>query len=44
MKVTLAPSRFQGEDNPGWADTDVSPLKTIPASAFEAITPPPLEK
>ncbi|MFI5308423.1 MAG: hypothetical protein ACHQ53_13785 [Polyangiales bacterium] len=35
---------FQGEDNPGWADTDVEPLKTIPASAFEAITPPPLEK
>jgi hypothetical protein len=35
---------FQGEDNPSWADTDVEPLKTIPASAFEAMTPGPLEK
>ncbi|HEX4335280.1 MAG TPA: hypothetical protein VH062_05165 [Polyangiaceae bacterium] len=34
---------FQGEDNAGWADDDVEPLKTIPASAFEVITPPPLE-
>jgi hypothetical protein len=34
---------FQGEDNPGWTEDDVEPLKTIPASAFEAITPPPLE-
>ena len=30
---------FQGEDNPGWVDTDIEPLKTIPASAFEAMTP-----
>jgi hypothetical protein len=34
---------FQGEDNDGWADTDIEPLKTIPTSAFEAITPPALE-
>ncbi len=34
---------FQGEDNPGWTDTDVEPLKTLPASAFEAIVPPALE-
>ena len=27
---------FQGEDNPGWTEDDVEPLKTIPASAFEA--------
>jgi hypothetical protein len=34
---------FQGEDSPGWAEQDVEPLKTIPASAFEVVTPPPLE-
>jgi hypothetical protein len=34
---------FQGEDHPGWTEDDVEPLKTIPASAFEAIVPPPLE-
>jgi hypothetical protein len=34
---------FQGEDNDGWTDEDIEPLKTIPTSAFEAITPPPLE-
>ena len=34
---------FQGEDNPGWTEDDIEPLKTIPASAFEAITPPALE-
>jgi hypothetical protein len=34
---------FQGEDNPGWTEQDVEPLKTIPAAAFEAIVPPPLE-
>ena len=34
---------FQGEDNDGWTDTDIEPLKTIPTSAFEAITPPALE-
>ncbi|HVW26683.1 MAG TPA: hypothetical protein VHC69_15050 [Polyangiaceae bacterium] len=34
---------FQGEDNPGWTDQDVEPLKTIPAAAFEAIVPPALE-
>jgi hypothetical protein len=35
---------FQGEDNPGWIDSDVEPLKTIPASAFEALKPGTLEK
>jgi hypothetical protein len=34
----------QGEDNPHWTDADVEPLKTIPASAFEALTPAALEK
>jgi hypothetical protein len=34
---------FQGEDNPGWTEDDVEPLKQIPASAFEALTPPALE-
>jgi hypothetical protein len=34
---------FQGEDHPGWTEDDVEPLKTIPASAFEAIVPPQLE-
>ena len=34
---------FQGEDNPGWTEDDVEPLKDIPASAFEVVTPPPLE-
>jgi len=34
---------FQGEDNPGWTEQDVEPLKTIPTAAFEVITPPPLE-
>jgi hypothetical protein len=34
---------FQGEDNQGWTDDDIEPLKTIPASAFEVIVPPPLE-
>ena len=34
---------FQGDDNPGWTDNDVEPLKTIPASEFEAIVPPALE-
>jgi hypothetical protein len=34
---------FQGEDNDGWTDQDIEPLKTIPTSAFEALTPPPLE-
>jgi hypothetical protein len=35
---------FQGEDDPRWTDTDVEPLKTIPASAFEVIVPPALEQ
>ena len=35
---------FQGEDDPGWTDDDIEPLKTIPASAFEVITPPALEQ
>jgi hypothetical protein len=34
---------FQGEDDPGWTDEDIEPLKTIPASAFEVIQPPALE-
>jgi hypothetical protein len=34
---------FQGEDNPGWTEDDVEPLKSIPASAFEALVPGPLE-
>ncbi len=35
---------FQGEDHPGWTDDDVEPLKDIPASAFEALTPGELEQ
>jgi hypothetical protein len=34
---------FQGEANPGWTDDDIEPLKDVPASAFEVITPPALE-
>jgi len=34
---------FQGEDDQNWTDQDIEPLKTIPASAFEVIVPPPLE-
>lgn len=34
---------FQGEDNPGWTEDDVEPLKSIPASAFEAVVPGALE-
>ena len=34
---------FQGEDDPGWTDDDIEPLKTIQASSFEVIVPPPLE-
>jgi hypothetical protein len=35
---------FQGEANAGWSDDDdISPLKTVPASAFEVVTVPPLE-
>jgi hypothetical protein len=30
---------FQGEDHPGWTDAHVEPLKDIPASAFEVVTP-----
>jgi hypothetical protein len=35
---------FQGEANAGWTDTDIEPLKTIPASAFELLAMPPLMK
>lgn len=35
---------FQGADDPGWTDNDIEPLKTIPAAAFEALTPPPLDQ
>jgi hypothetical protein len=34
---------FQGEANAGWTDDDISPLKTVPASAFEVVAVPPLE-
>ena len=34
---------FQGEANLGWTEDDIEPLKSVPASAFEVITPPPLE-
>ncbi len=34
---------FQGEANAGWTDTDIEPLKTIPANAFEVVAMPPLE-
>ena len=34
---------FQGDANPGWTEDDIEPLKSIPASAFEAIDVPPLE-
>jgi hypothetical protein len=30
---------FQGEEDPRWTDADISPLKAIPASAFEALEP-----
>ena len=33
---------FQGQANSGWTDDDIEPLKTVPASAFEAVTMPPL--
>jgi hypothetical protein len=33
---------FQGEENASWSDAMISALKTVPASAFEAITPGPL--
>jgi hypothetical protein len=35
---------FQGEANLGWTEDDIEPLKDVPASAFEVITPPPLEE
>jgi hypothetical protein len=34
---------FQGEANAGWTDDDIEPLKTVPASAFEAVAVPSLE-
>jgi hypothetical protein len=34
---------FQGEDDPRWTEEDVEPLKTIPASAFDAIKPAAME-
>jgi hypothetical protein len=34
---------FQGDANPGWTEDDIEPLKSIPASAFEAVDVPPLE-
>ncbi len=35
---------FQGEANLGWTEDDIEPLKDVPASAFEVITPGPLEE
>jgi hypothetical protein len=35
---------FQGEANPGWTDEDIDPLKDVPASAFEVIELPPMER
>jgi len=34
---------FQGEAHPGWSEDDIDALKGVPASAFEVISPPPLE-
>jgi len=33
---------FQGDDDPGWTEEQVEPLKTIPASAFEVVRTPGL--
>jgi len=33
---------FQGEATRGWTDDDIEPLKSVPASAFEAVNVPPL--
>jgi hypothetical protein len=33
---------FQGQANRGWTEDDIEPLKTVPASAFEVVTMPPL--
>jgi hypothetical protein len=35
---------FQGEAHSGWNEDDIEPLKDVPASAFEAIVPGPLEE
>jgi hypothetical protein len=35
---------FQGEAHSGWNEDDIEPLKDVPASAFEAIVPGPLEQ
>ena len=35
---------FQGEAHEGWTEDDIEPLKDVPASAFEAITPAALEE
>jgi hypothetical protein len=34
---------FQGEAHPDWNEDDIEALKDVPASAFEVISPPPLE-
>ncbi len=34
---------FQGDADPAWPDNAISPLKTVPASAFEVVTVPPLQ-
>jgi hypothetical protein len=34
---------FQGDVSAGWSDETLDALKSVPASAFEAIVPPPLE-
>jgi hypothetical protein len=33
---------FQGQASPDWTEADIEPLKTVPASAFEVLTMPPL--
>ncbi len=34
---------FQGDADPNWSDNGISPLKQVPASAFEVVTVPPLQ-
>jgi hypothetical protein len=34
---------FQGDADPAWPDADISQLKTVPASAFEAVDVGPLQ-
>ena len=34
---------FQGDADPNWSDNGITPLKSVPASAFEVVTLPPLQ-